>query len=230
MKTIACLLLFAAPALAVDYPVVYLRAPRPVDRRGNIPEVHTPVRVEPGTDLVRLNPDGTESVLVDAGEFGCVLDPCPSLDAVWVFYSFIPDARRGDPDVIDVTVDGADIWKVNVATGEKVRLTFQEWTPNRGSINWSQQPKGPDAWQVWPTQEFLSHGIYNLGACPLPGGRVAFTSSRNGYTPVKSPFTHPCLQLWLMDDDGKNAEQTGFLNLMGALHPTLLKDGRIMWS
>ena len=30
-----------------------------------------------------------------------------------------------------------------------------------------------------------------------------------------------------MDDDGKNIEQIGHLNVAGALHPVVMKDGRI---
>lgn len=228
MKTAFAFLLLISTASAADYPIIAVRSPRPADRAGRIPEVFTPIRTEPGTDLVRIDPDGTETVLVEAGDHGCVLDPQPSLDAKWVFYSYIPDARRGG-DFTDSTVDGADIWKLNVETGEKTQLTFQEWTPNRGTINWSQQPKTLDPGTYWPKQEFLTHGVYNLGACPLPGNRLAFTSSRNGYYP-QDASTHPLMQLYLMDDDGKNVEQTGFLNLAGALHPTLLKDGRIIWS
>lgn len=170
MNILVCFLLLASTAWAIDYPIVYVRAPRfgdgtqEGDRPTKIPEVSTPTSVEPGTDLVLLNPDGSEAVLVDAGEFGCVLDPAPSLDGQWVFYSLIHDARRGDPDLVDATIDGADIWKINIATGEKIQLTHQEWTPNRGVANWSQDPRKRDAGAP-SDQQFLGCGIYNLGAC-----------------------------------------------------------------
>ena len=38
------------------------------------------------------------------------------------------------------------------------------------------------------------------------------------------------LQLFVMDDDGSNVEKIGHLNLGSALHPVILKDGRIMFS
>ncbi|MGH9454074.1 MAG: hypothetical protein ACRD2O_08915, partial [Terriglobia bacterium] len=83
-------------------------------------------------------------------------------------------------------------------------------------------------------------GVYNLGPCPLPGGKVMFTSNRDGFVPTKSyaefavdkkgyiPAT--TLQLFVMDDNGSNVELVGHLNINGALHPTILRDGRVMFS
>ena len=67
-----------------------------------------------------------------------------------------------------------------------------------------------------------------MGPCPLPGGRLVFVSNRNAFRPPKHPS--PTLQLFIMDDDGGNVECIGHLNLGMALHPTVLKDGRIMFS
>jgi hypothetical protein len=68
----------------------------------------------------------------------------------------------------------------------------------------------------------------NTGPCPLPGGRVVFTSNRNAFRPPKRlPHT---LQLLVLADDGSNVECIGPLNLGRALHPVVLKDGRIMFS
>src|SRR5262249_23912856 len=46
--------------------------------------------------------------------------------------------------------------------------------------------------------------------------------------PPKHPS--PCLQLFVMDDDGKNVEQIGYLNIGMALHPTILVDRRVVFS
>src|SRR5690606_8051195 len=35
---------------------------------------------------------------------------------------------------------------------------------------------------------------------------------------------------FVMDDDGGNVEQIGYLNIAGALHPVVLADGRIVFS
>ncbi len=90
---------------------------------------------------------------------------------------------------------------------------------------WSKDPVKPGA----PDESYLGYGVFNLGPCPLPGGKVIFTSSRNGYLPNKS-YTFPNLQLFVMDDDGSNVELVGHLNLGSSLHPTVLTDGRVMFS
>ena len=76
---------------------------------------------------------------------------------------------------------------------------------------------------------FLGYGIFNLGPCPLPGGKVIFTSSRNMFQPNKS-FTAPTHQLFVMDNDGANVELVGHLNLRSALHPSVLNHGRVLLS
>lgn len=75
----------------------------------------------------------------------------------------------------------------------------------------------------------LGYGILNLGPCPLPGGRIAFTSNRNGFLPPKG-FTNPTLQLFVMDADGRNVTAIAPMNISSALHPTILRDGRLMFS
>src|SRR5262249_47038699 len=74
--------------------------------------------------------------------------------------------------------------------------------------------------------------VCNLGPCPLPGGRVMFTSNRNGFEMPRGNnmgFNVP-FQLFVMDDDGSNVEMIGHLNIASALHPVPLKDGRVMFS
>ena len=56
-----------------------------------------------------------------------------------------------------------------------------------------------------------------------------FTSSRNHFAP-NGDGSDLTMQLYVMDDDGKNLEQIGHLNLGSALHPTSLTDGRVMFS
>ena len=75
-------------------------------------------------------------------------------------------------------------------------------------------------------------GVHNLGPCPLPGGKVAFVSDRNAFKATNPGYAPNALalQLFVMDDDGKNVECIGHLNLGMALHPVILKDGRIMFS
>src|SRR5260370_1138259 len=58
---------------------------------------------------------------------------------------------------------------------------------------------------------------------------LAFVSSRNNFLPV-SAFNsgERTLQLLVMDWDGTNARQIGYLNQSMALHPFQLLDGRLM--
>ena len=72
--------------------------------------------------------------------------------------------------------------------------------------------------------------IYNTGPCPVPGGKVVFTSNRHGFVPRLGSFSSHAFQLTVMDDDGTNVETIGHLNLGCALHPVILTDGRIMFS
>ncbi len=209
----------------VPYDIVYVRAPRFGDQiRTRMPEVKDPIQAEPGSDLVLLRADGSEELLV-AGGNGAVMDPVVSFDALWVYYALIPDLLNINTQRRDAARSGSDIFKINLATREIVQLTFQEWTPNTGARDWSDDPLQENETGA----NALRYGIYNLGPCPLPGDRVMFTSSRNGFAPNKS-FTFPNLQLYVMDEDGANVECVGHLNLGSALHPTVLTDGRVMFS
>ena len=209
----------------ITYDIVYVRAPRHGDDQiTKIPEVKDPISIEPGTDLMLLHPDGTEEVLVSGGNGG-VLDPYVSFDGKWVFYAKVHDLTDINSARRDAARSGADIYKINLETREIIQLTFQEWTPNTGVGNWSTNhlsanPKGTN---------YLGYGIYNLGPAPLPNGKLIFTSSRNGFLANKK-YTFPNLQLFVMDQDGANVEFVGHLNLGSALHPTVLMDGRVMFS
>jgi len=210
----------------VSYDIVYVRAPRAGDETlVPLPEVFHPIQISPGTDLMLLRPDGTEEVLVPGGD-GAIVDPFVSFDALWVYYSKFHDQtnldrqRRGNP-----SRDGADIFRINLQTREIERLTHQEWLPNTGVTTWSSNNLAAE-----PDRPFhLGYGVFNLGPCPLPGGRIVFSSSRNNFLPNKG-FTNPNFQLFVMDNDGKNVECIGHMNLGSALHPTVLADGRIMFS
>ena len=70
-----------------------------------------------------------------------------------------------------------------------------------------------------------------------------FTSNRNGFQPTKG-YTPTTLQLFVMDDapqpsepaaqaaadSQSNVELIGHMNVNSALHPTILKDGRVMFT
>jgi hypothetical protein len=218
-----------------DYDIVYVRVPREGDRVHPVfAEVFHPTLMDPGGDLMLLKPDGTEEVLVAGGK-GAVVDPYVSFDGAWVYYAKLEDISQSGGS--RRTAKSADIFKIHVKSRKIVQLTQQEFTPNTGA--------GPGK---------LQYGVFNLGPCPLPGGKVMFTSNRNAFRPNKG-YTWPCLQLFVMDDfvekdeggrmkdepgklhpssfilhPSRNVEMIGYINLGSALHPTILRDGRVMFS
>ncbi len=204
-----------------DYDIVYVRARRAGDKIAKrfFTDFSAPVTLEPGADLMVLHPDGREELLVE-GANGAVTDPAVSFDGQWVYFTLIYDLTKYDQWIPPQR--GADIYKINVTSRKVVRLTNQGFTPNSAAARSSSFP----------------YGVYNMGACPLPGGRVAFSSNRDGFRPARG-YPAILLQLFVMDDrdtdigpaeDPPNLEKIGHLNVGGALHPVVLKDGRVMFS
>jgi hypothetical protein len=210
-------------SVKLDYDIAYVRAPRKGDKGRTIwTEIAHPALMDPGADLMLLHPDGKEEKLVEGGEDASVTDPFVSLDGQWIYYSHIR-GLKGTSQHGQSPFQGADIYKVNVKTRKIVRLTHQEYTPNTGAADWSSDFRKNEK-----DKTHLSYGVLNLGPCPLPGGKLVFVSNRNAFRPPKHPS--PCLQLFVMDEDGSNIECIGHLNIGMALHPVVLKDGRIVFS
>src|SRR4029078_11986561 len=122
---------------------------------------------------------------------------------------------------------------IHLKSRKVVRLTNQRFSPNTGAAIWSPGYRNPR-----DEASHFSYGVFSVGPCPLPSGRVAFTSNRDGFRPAKG-YPAVCLQLFVMDhrdtDIGDDElpttlEKIGHLNLAGALHPVALRDGRIMYS
>ena len=218
---------FASAQPSLDYDIVYVRQPRYGDDVNTIwPEVFHPARLDPGADLMLLHPDGSEEVLV-AGGNGGVTDPFVSFDAKVVYYARFPDLRS---DSLNYQRDnlpyaGADLYRIHLDTRQIEQLTHGEFTPNTGAGTWDEtNPVDPPA-----EYDRLGYGILNLAPCPLPDRRIAFVSNRNGFEPPKG-YTAPTLQLFVMDEDGQNVAQIAPMNISSALHPTILKDGRVIYS
>jgi hypothetical protein len=198
-------------AVNYDFDIVYVRAPRKAaDGRSRWAEVGDPRTMEPGADLMLLHPDGKEEVLVAETEKESIADPQVSFDGEWVYFAKMHDALGHK---------GSDIFKIHVPTRKTVRLTQQVFTPNAGLAEGSKKP-------------LPSWGVYNLGPCPLPGGKLAFVSDRNAFRGTNTGYAPNALalQLFVMDEDGGNVECIGHLNLGMALHPIVLQDGRIAFS
>jgi hypothetical protein len=210
-----------------DYDIVYVRAPRVVKGKDGKehqalvwPNAAEPEAMHAPTDLMLLHPDGSEEMLVEGGK-GAVADLYVSFDAKWVYYSRFHDVSG---------FGGADVYKIHVPTRKIVRLTQEEWTPNTGVAPVT----------AWPGDRSTeTRKVYNMHPCPLPGGRVAFVSNRDG---LRSPrLAGGALQLFVMDDPPhpdplpqgareQNVEKIGYMNVGQALHPVVLKDGRIIFS
>ncbi len=211
---------------AVDYDIVYVRQPRFGDlQNSRWPEVFHPAQIDPGADLMLLHPDGSEEVLIDCTDCA-VTDPVMSFDGQWVYYSYFYNMQ---PAFLvggsGLPLLGADVYRLHLPSRAIEQLTFGEFTPNTGVGQWDESNP------VNPGNGFdrLGYGILNLGPMPLPGDRLAFTSNRNGFTPPKT-FTDPTLQLFVMDIDGENIEAIAPMSIGSALHPTVLRDGRLMFS
>jgi hypothetical protein len=212
------------PSIKYDYDIVYVRTPRKDNKpySGRFPDATLPLNVDAGGDLMLLHPDGKEEVLVAGGK-GSVTDPFVSFDGEWVFYSQFEDLSKRNGHISAP----ADIYKIHVKTRKVVRLTHQEFTPNTGAAKWAKDFRTPE-----PGKTTQPYPVCNLGPCPLPGGRVMFTSNRNGFEMPRGNnlgFNIP-FQLFVMDGDGGNVEMIGHLNIASALHPVILKDGRVMFS
>lgn len=211
--------------IGVCYDIVYVRQIRLGDNQNTTwPEVFHPGRMDPGADLILLRTDGTEEILVDCDVCG-VTDPFVSFDGQWVFYSLFHDLTNLNTQRGDLPRDGADIFRINIASREIQQLTHGEFTPNTGNGVWDESNP------VDPSSNFnrLGYGILNLGPMPLPGNKIVFTSNRNGYVPTKG-FTNPTMQMYVMDMDGSNIHAIAPMTIGSALHPTILNDGRIMFS
>jgi hypothetical protein len=222
------------PSVKYDYDIIYVRAPRAGDHihKEFYPEIARPVFMAPGADLMLLHPNGSEEVLVSGGAQGAVQDPVISFDGKWVYYCVLHDVSKGGQ--FEIPPGGADIYKMDLASRRIVQLTKQLFTPNTGAAPaWGKDYRAPDKGKEYDTN-FLLYGVYNTGPCPLPGGKILFTSNRNAFRPPKHPG--PCLQLFSMDDADntadaeRNVQEIGFLNVAMALHPVVLTDGRVMFS
>lgn len=219
-------------SIRYDYPIVYVRAQRAGDKvhKRFYTDFSQPVTMEPGADLMLLQPDGREEVLVRGGE-GSITDPVVSFDGEWIYYVRLHNLQKVNP--YNPPEAGADIYKIHLKTRRIVQLTNQKFSPNTGAARWSPGYRRSDT-----KATHLNYGVFNTGPHPLPGGRIVFTSNRDAFRPARG-YPTVALQLFVMDDrdtsigpdeDPTNLEKIGHLNISGALHPVVLADGRIMYS
>jgi hypothetical protein len=220
-------------SIKYDFDIVYVRAPRAGDKTHKrfFTDFSSPVTLEPGADLMLLHPDGSEDLLVAGGEAGSITDPMVSFNGQWVYYTHVRGLKNYSQ--WNPPRQGADIFKIHAGSRKIVRLTNQQFSPNTGAADWSSDYRKAET-----GKSYIETGVFNMGACPLPGGRIVFTSNRDGFRPARG-YPAVALQLFIMDDRDtsisedetpRNLEKIGHLNISGALHPVVLKDGRIMYS
>lgn len=209
------------PTVVYDYPIVYVRVPRPYPKEyfniNHLNQAGLHQTNAPGAELRLLHPDGKDELLAPVEPQESITDPAVSVDGQWVYFAKFHHMATGATASMTKlqSRQGADLYKVHVASRKVVRLTSQERTPNTGAIG--------------PGVDSHPRGVHNLAPCPVAGGKVVFVSDRNGYRGVREQ-TQPALQLFVMDEDGRNVEHIGPFNLGTALHPVALKDGRVMFS
>jgi hypothetical protein len=222
----------------LPYPIVYVRAAYAGPNQNTTwPDTVRPLIPDAGAQLVLLRTNGIREVLfplpqhrplldTPAGSplsVGSVSDPNVSFDGHWILFTWYHDLTDQNPQRDHLSYRGSDLYKLNVDTRQVVRLTHQEFTPNRG--NGANYDPGN------PNSNYPRIGVFNSGGTFAPGGWIVFTSSRNNLMPPKAfTWVERVLQLYRMRDDGSNVELVGHLNLGMALHPQVLLDGRIAFS
>ena len=197
--------------VVIDYPLAYIACPRVIpagspqqrEQPARWAEFGHPYAVTPGCDLRLRHPDGTTELLV-AGGVGAIQDPAVSLDGARIYYTRFHQASAS------ANAAGADIEVIELATRIVTRLTSQTFAAHVSLP--------------------MPYGVYNIHPCPLPDGRIIFTTNRNAYLPIPKSYPAHALQLHRMDADGQHVTGIGMMNLGSALHPTLLLDGHIMFS
>ncbi|HBL26866.1 MAG TPA: hypothetical protein DD490_08535, partial [Acidobacteria bacterium] len=244
--------LLAAGAAGADtvqplpYELLYVRAPYagagPAQANSVWPDTVRPLTPDAGAQLVLLKRDGSREVVFPLERYrgqidtpagkplaaGAVADPNVSFDGRQVLFTWYHDLtavnpQRGDPEGPSLSTAGADLYKLDLTTRALVRLTTQALTPNTGNgARFEPGVAGSNHPRI---------GVFNTGGTWAPGRRIVFTSSRNNFVPPKAFNTgQRVMQLFAMDDDGRNVEPIGHLNLAMALHPQVLLDGRIAFS
>lgn len=211
----------AAKDVKFDYPIVYVRVPRPYPKEyyniNHLNQAGLHQTNAPGAELRILFPDGKDELLVGVEPKESITDPMVSFDAKSVYFAKFHHMDTGASASMTnlQSRKGSDIYRIDLDTRKVTQLTTQARSPATGAI-----PEGVES---------HPRGVHNLGPCPVAGGKIVFVSDRHGIRGVREE-TQPALQLFVMDADGSNVDFIGPLNLGAALHPVALKDGRVMFS
>ena len=203
--------------VGIDYDIVVCRMPNAGNQERNaFPDAaNMSLYVGRGTQLVLIHPDGGEEVLFDPGPNGAVVDPCVSFDGRSIYF-----ARFVDPEDFNtqrgLSWAPSHIWKLELATRRATQLTFGD----------------APAWQDTAHAIDPRYAAFDVAPLELPDGRILFLSSRDAtFSAAPTSIAHfPAMKFWRMHADGSNLEPMENFSMGGCEHPTILMDGRIVWT
>lgn len=215
-------------SVGITYDILACRMPKtPGDAPGWFPDGgdHS-LLVGRFSDLVRIRPDGSEVVFVDASAVeirstpggaprtsanASIVDPLVSFDAATVYFALFEDPllwhhqRR-------ISLRPAFIFEADVATGAVTQLTFGD------DIAFADQSRVIDP----------PHVKYDISPVELPDGRLLFLSNRDNV--MEPENVKPAMRFFRMHADGSNVEPIENFSLGTCGHPMILADGRIVWT
>ncbi len=209
----------APDPVVVDYPILYVKRPVPLDMQGAVQQndFRQVLTVQFGADLymrVRASSDALETNITESitNGLGDVRDVSVSYDGNKVLF-----AMRGpmDPDIADEDQPTWNIWEYDVPSTTLRRILLDDITAEEGQ---------------------------DIAPMYLPDGRILFSSTRQNRSAAKlldegkpqfsaldEDQQEPAFVLHIMDDDGGNLTQISF-NQSHDLYPSILDNGRIVFS
>ncbi len=176
-------------------------------------------------------------------------DAVPDAD-LWVRDRASPSApERNVTERVTGTTDRYDVKDVNVSIDGK-KFIFAM----RGPLAQNQDEEDPPTWGIWEydistdtlrrviTSDTIAAEGHDIAPAYLPDGRIVFSSTRQrqsqavlrdegkpGYEAQTDMRNESAFVLHVMKDDGTDIHQISF-NQSHDLSPTVLADGRLLWS
>ena len=215
-----------------DYDIVYVRAACDGDKVATDTGPRSPTRriMDPGADLMLLHPDGSEEVLVEPGQ-GLRHRPGRVVRRRVGLLRLLPRPRRrqasaqprrhGRGHLQDPRQDAED----RPADAPGVHAQHRRRRLVDGLPHAEQQDK----------RRHSSYGVFNWARARCPAGgscspaTATASARRKGYPRDRAATVRHGRATATATRRG-NVEKIGHLNIARALHPAILKDGRIMFS
>ena len=208
-----------ADPVALDFPIVYVRRPIPVDDNGDALQVDI-------RDLITFN-IGADLYLRDRAS-----PSTPDVNITGAVTQGLGDIRD-----VDISPDGT---KVLFA----MRAQFIEGADEEDQPTWNiwEYDIAADSLRRLIASDITAEAGHDIGPQYLPDGRIVFSSSRQRrsaailldegkpqYAALDEDRNEPAFVLHRMDADGQNIEQLSF-NQSHDYDPVVVSDGRIVYS